>query len=199
MYSKKTGLTLGFHGCDESIGLDIVNHKTKMKLSSNVYDWLGHGYYFWENSLSRAKEYIAYKKKHPVKGKIAIAKPFVFGAVIDLQHCLDLTDYDNLKEVKAAHEFLIEMLTLADFEIPQNRNVGSNKDLWLRDLDCAVINTVHKMRKDAGLEPYDSIKGIFVEGNALYKNAGFKTKNHIQLCIVNPNCIKGYFIPRKKE
>ncbi|HYE54151.1 MAG TPA: hypothetical protein VD996_04880 [Chitinophagaceae bacterium] len=25
---------------------------------------------------------------------------------------------------------------------------------------------------------------------------GFHEKNHIQLCIRNPNCIKGYFLPR---
>lgn len=199
MYSRKTGLTLGFHGCEERIGLEIINHKRKMKFSSNVYDWLGSGYYFWENSLSRAKEYITFKKKNPIPGRIPITTPFVIGAVIDLQHCLDLTDYDNLKEVKETHTFLIQALKDAGFTIPQNRNVGSNRDLWLRDLDCAVINAVHLLRQDAGLLPYDSVRGIFVEGKALYKNAGFKSKNHIQLCILNPNCIKGYFIPRKKE
>jgi len=199
MYSRKTGLVLGFHGCEESLGLDIVSHTIKMKPSSNVYDWLGSGYYFWENSLSRAKEYINYKAKYPIPGKLPIKIPFVFGAVIDLQHCLDLTDYDNLVEVKEAHKFLIEALSSAGYSIPKNKNVGTNKDLWLRDLDCAVINTVHFLRKAAGLEPYDSVRGIFVEGKSLYKNAGFKSKNHIQLCILNPNCIKGYFIPRKKE
>jgi len=37
----------------------------------------------------------------------------------------------------------------------------------------------------------------FWEGNELYPNAGFRKKNHIQICIRNPNCIKGYFLPRK--
>lgn len=199
MYSRKTGLILGFHGCEETVGLEIVSHEKKMKPSSNVYDWLGTGFYFWENSLSRAKEYINFKKRNPIPGRMPITTPFVFGAVIDLQHCLDLTDYDNINEVKEAHKLLIEALTDAGYIIPQNKNVGNNKDLWLRDLDCAVIKTVHHLRSNAGLNPYDSVRGIFVEGKALYKNAGFKSKNHIQLCVLNPNCIKGYFIPRKKE
>ena len=28
-------------------------------------------------------------------------------------------------------------------------------------------------------------------------NAGFAEKNHIQICVCNPNCIKGYFLPRE--
>lgn len=199
MYSRKTGLVLGFHGCDEHIGLDIINHKEKMKPSSNKYDWLGHGLYFWEGSLSRAQEYIDFKKKNPVPGRPKIIKPYVFGAVIDLQYCLDLTDYDNLKEVKIAHDILVKALTTFGLSIPKNKNVGNNRDLWLRELDCSVINMVHLLRKTAGLEPYDSVRGIFVEGNKLYAEAGFQDKNHIQLCIINPNCIKGFFIPRKKE
>ena len=170
-----------------------------MKPSSNRYDWLGRGLYFWENSLSRAVEYVEYKKANPIKGKKQIISPFAFGAVIDLQHCLDLTDYDNLKEVKIAHDMFVKAMTIAGFPIPKNKNVGSNKDLWLRELDCAVINTVHLLRDNAKLEPYDSVRGIFVEGDKLYNEAGFQDKNHIQLCILNPNCIKGYFIPRKKE
>jgi len=41
----------------------------------------------------------------------------------------------------------------------------------------------------------DSVRGMFPEGRELYQNAGFKTHNHIQLCIINPNCIIGYFDP----
>ena len=40
---------------------------------------------------------------------------------------------------------------------------------------------------------FDSARGVFVEGEALYPNAGFNEKNHIQICIRNPNCIKGFF------
>ncbi|MFZ2726272.1 MAG: hypothetical protein WAX77_08490 [Methylococcaceae bacterium] len=43
----------------------------------------------------------------------------------------------------------------------------------------------------------DSVRGMFPEGKELYNGAGFREKNHIQLCVVNPNCIIAYFQPRK--
>lgn len=38
-------------------------------------------------------------------------------------------------------------------------------------------------------------RGVFTEGGPIYPNAGFVEKTHIQICIINPNCIKGYFAP----
>lgn len=34
---------------------------------------------------------------------------------------------------------------------------------------------------------------IFTEGEETYEGVAFQEKTHTQLCIVNPNCIKGYF------
>jgi len=65
----------------------------------------------------------------------------------------------------------------------------------LRNLDCAVIQQIHEYNKQKGFESYDSIRGVFTEGKELYPGAGFVEKTHIQLCVVNPNCIKGYFAP----
>lgn len=70
-------------------------------------------------------------------------------------------------------------------------------DLLLRNLDCAVIELLHSINQDNNLHNFDSVKGMFTEGSELYPNAGFRTKDHIQLCIRNLNCIKGYFHPRK--
>jgi hypothetical protein len=36
---------------------------------------------------------------------------------------------------------------------------------------------------------------IFSEGDEVDPGAFFLSQNHIQLCIVNPNCIIGYFNP----
>ena len=74
-----------------------------------------------------------------------------------------------------------------------------SKDRILRKLDCAVISTLHKLRQNAGLPPYDSVRGVFWEGDELYPGAGFREKNHIQIAIINPNCIKGFFLPRSVD
>lgn len=66
-------------------------------------------------------------------------------------------------------------------------------DLLKRHLDCAVINHLHAIRRNAGLEPFDTIRGAFREGAPIYENAGFYSKTHVQLCVCNPDCIKGVF------
>ena len=45
---------------------------------------------------------------------------------------------------------------------------------------------------------FDSVRAAFWEGEELYPNAGFKTHNPIQLSIINPDCIKGIFLPQQK-
>lgn len=69
MYSTIPGLTLGFHGCDKSIVDQILRNKSELKKSKNLYDWLGHRVYFWENSPSRALEYAKFLKTNPHRSK----------------------------------------------------------------------------------------------------------------------------------
>jgi len=198
MYSSRSGLVLGFHGCDAAIAEDVLSGKKQLKPSDNSYDWLGHGMYFWENGPSRAKEYAKLLSRGERKQGGSIAKPAVIGAVIDLGSCLDLLDYENLSHLKDAYEILVETIKKSGFNLPQNRPAkGSEKDLLLRELDCAVIETLHQVRETQGLPKFDSVRGVFWEGKELYPDAGFREKDHIQICVVNSNCIKGYFVPRK--
>jgi hypothetical protein len=80
--------------------------------------------------------------------------------------------------------------------MPENIRPKGSVDLLLRYLDCAVIETLHLERITANKKPFDSVRSAFIEGEPVYPNAGFYTKNHTQLCIRNPNCIKGYFLPK---
>ena len=73
---------------------------------------------------------------------------------------------------------------------------GITGDLLNRKLDCAVINAIHEFNAGHGIQEYDSVKAAFWEGEELYETAGFREKNHIQICVRNPQCIIGYFLPR---
>jgi hypothetical protein len=86
-----------------------------------------------------------------------------------------------------------------NLNIPQNIPLKQNGDLLKRFLDCAVIETIHQFNTDKGKRQFDSVRGVFFEGKDLYENAGFKEKNHIQIALRNPNCIKGYFVPRELD
>ncbi len=91
---------------------------------------------------------------------------------------------------------MVELYKESELELPQNTPIGKSTDLLIRKLDCAVVQTALTYNKKANAHPYDSVKGVFWEGQELYPNAGFREKNHIQICVCNPNCIKGYFLPR---
>ncbi len=199
MYSTRAGLVLAFHGCDQSVVHDVLNAKSSLKTSNNKYDWLGHGIYFWDNSPSRALEYAKFLSKHPGHAIRPIKKPAVIGAVINLGYCLDLLDYESLEFLKLGYDLLSTANTSAGMDLPINKNTGTNNDLLLRELDCAVIEMLHQFRKDQNMHEFDSIRGVFWEGKPLYPNAGFREKDHIQICIRNPNCIKGYFLPQKED
>lgn len=192
MYASFPNFILGFHGCDQSVADDVISGKTTLVASQNDYDWLGHGMYFWENNPSRALEYAQVLRDNPKRNKGSIVKePAVLGAIIDLGYCLNLFESKSLMLVKGAYELLCSSAE----ELPQNKSIKEDSDLLLRYLDCAVIETLHAYNKTHDYRPYDSVRSGFIEGKELYPNAGFKDKNHIQICVKNPNCIKGYFRP----
>jgi hypothetical protein len=201
MYSKSHNIVIGFHGCDKKIRDAIVNGEP-MKPSNNDYDWLGKGFYFWENNKARAEEFAREKKTRDDKNaKHTIEDPSALGAVIDLGKCLDLTNSEYLSYLKKSYNDLEHIYHAAKIPIPNNKKVadGNTFDLMLRNLDCAVIEILHLLRERAHKDAFDSVRGVFWEGDDLYPNAGFKEKNHIQICVRNVNCIKGFFIPRKAD
>lgn len=193
MYTSRPGLLIGFHGCEESVRNRIVIGGSMLKASKNGYDWLGTGFYFWENNYRRALEFA----QNP-PGKKKYKNPSVLGAIIDLEYCLDLLDTAYLGMVKKSYEIFTSSGGTNNEELPQNKVVKGSTDKLLRELDCSVIENVHAILRRIDMQPFDSVRGVFVEGEELYPDAGFHDKTHIQICIRNPNCIKGFFIPRQE-
>lgn len=188
------GILIGYHGCDASVAQSIISSpKKRLKPSENTYDWLGHGIYFWESSASRALDFAKEKqKRQQAKGQSSIIKPAVIGAVIDPGNCLNLLDQDALDVVKVAYATFAEQEKSAGRELPRNAGVH---DL-IRNLDCAVIQYLHQIQKATEEPPFDTVRSVFIEGDPLYDGAGFRDKNHIQICVRNPKAIVGYFLPR---
>lgn len=193
IYTSDPGLVLGFHGCEESIRDAIVSGNTMLKISKNKYDWLGYGFYFWQNNYERAMDFA----RNP-PGKKKIEKPAVLGAVLDLGNCLDLTDKKNIRSVRVSYENLENYAMLERTQLPKNKKSQDSKDYILRELDCYVIENLHETIKASSYPPFDSTRGVFIEGSPICENAGFHEKTHIQICVRNPNCIKGFFIPREE-
>lgn len=191
MYERLPDLVLGFHGCSKETMETLVCKNGSMKNSRNKYDWLGNGMYFWENSYQRAYDW--------ARNKYDESDASVVGAVICLGRCLNLTDYHSSDILRRGYEMLEARCNAVGKDMPSNGKKNKNGDVLLRDLDCAVIQQIHDYHRQQNLPAYDSVRGIFVEGGVAYPGAEFQEKTHIQLCVVNPNCIKGFFIPRMPD
>lgn len=188
MYRKLPNLVLGFHGCNKTTFDKVMHQGEELKPSTNPYDWLGSGIYFWEHNLQRAKEWA--ENKYGPDGA-------VIGAILDLGNCLNLTDGMSAEALKNGYTILAELSRLAGKPLPQNRSSAKSSDILLRDLDCAVIQQIHDYNLKEGIAPYDSVRGIFTEGAPPYPGSAFFEKTHTQICIRNPNCIMGYFTPKQ--
>ncbi|MDO7874765.1 hypothetical protein Q5H93_08475 [Hymenobacter sp. ASUV-10] len=198
MYATRPGLILGFHGCGAEVADRVIASSENLYASRNIYDWLGEGIYFWEQSPERALQYAHELRDNPHQAQRLITTPAVVGVVLDLGFCLDLVNMDNLGLLQESYLTLKEAAELTGSALPSNkkgRDVAS-EDLLRRELDCLIINGVHIARASEGEQPFDSVRGVFWEGDELYPTVGFKLKNHIQIAIRNPNCVKGYFRPR---
>ncbi len=176
--------------------MKTVSGEGVLRHSAGDFDWLGSGSYFWEGDQQRALEWARAKSVRNDN-----YEPFVVGAVIDLGNCLDLLVRENLKLVRSAYDAMAEDYKATGADLPKNKTApkDSSPDLVLRYLDCAVMNYLHSIIKrgegPVAKEPFDTVRGLFNEGKPLYDGAGFFDKTHSQIAVLNPDCIKGVFLP----
>jgi hypothetical protein len=148
LHQLATSFILGYHGCDRRVGERILKGKL-FKPGKNDYDWLGPGIYFWEANPMRGLDFA-----REAKGRGSIQAPFVVGAVISLGLCLDLTTSAGIEQIRAAHESLAKLAAAGKSGLPRNSTSG-----LLRPLDCAVIQLLHRIRKNRGEQAIDTVKG----------------------------------------
>lgn len=184
MHHLFTSFVLAYHGCDRAFGEQLLAGTKTFRPSDNDYDWLGPGVFFWESNPNRALEFAQEKKK---RGE-AISDPFVVGAVIDLGLCLDLSTKDSIEYLREAHSSLMATIREASRQAPAN-----GPEPWRRRLDCAVIKILHQILEGSGAEPISTVRGIFIEGGPIYSGSAFQEKTHVQIAVVDPECIKAVF------
>ncbi|MCC5851158.1 MAG: hypothetical protein JJU29_23960 [Verrucomicrobia bacterium] len=84
--------------------------------------------------------------------------------------------------------------------IPQNKpSHPQDKDAALRVLDCAMMNwALSEAEKETGT-CFDTVRGVFQEGEPAFPNSYIREKSHIQIAVRNPACILGYFLPNSNK
>lgn len=184
LHRLAASFVLAYHGCDEAVARRLVDGEP-FRPSDNDYDWLGPGIYFWEANPQRGLDFA---RELQGLDRAAIERPAVVGAVIDLGLCLDLTTAIGIAQVHNAYKQASLLAAAADDPLPEN-----SADLRRRNRDCAVLRVLHGIRENAGEPPIDTVRGIFVEGGPIYPTSGIREKTHVQICVCQPDCIKGVF------
>lgn len=192
MGRRSTSFVLAYHGCEERVGRRVISRRNVFKPSERAYDWLGPGVYFWESDPQRALEWAKQRGASNVP-----AKPYVVGAVIDLGNCLDLTLRENVELLRIAYKDLVSDSKASQTPIPKNLDPRSVRkgDKLLRYLDCAVIKRLHTLRSMVNESPFDTVRGLFIEGKPVYPGGRFYDKSHTQIAVLDVSAIKEIFIP----
>ena len=192
MSRLQTSFVLGYHGCDRDIGKKAVSCDVSLIPSKGEFDWIGAGIYFWERDPLRALEWAQQKAKRG-----ACDEPYVIGAVLDLGNCLDLLARENVEVVRSAYNSFKQVQETAGLKMPVNKKAKNDDspDLVLRFLDCAVLNHLHSIIAASGMEPFDTVRAVFTEGKSIYEGGRIFDRNHAQIAVINPKCIKGLFLP----
>jgi hypothetical protein len=192
------GLVLGYHGCDRDVAEAILNGQAEVRSSTNTYDWLGSGAYFWENNPARA---LSWAKLLARSKSQKIRTPAIVGAIIDPGNCLDLAEESSLELVRVAFEGFRRLSEITGEPLPTNEpGHKGDADLVKRHLDCAVVNFLHETREAGGLLAYHTVRAPFFEGGELFEGSKLSEKCHVQWCVRDPKrSIIGYFRPRDSD
>lgn len=108
----------------------------------------------------------------------------VVGAIIQLGRCLDLLDTEHTQRLATF---------AAEYEkntTPMPENRGSR-----RSRDCFLINGFCEHMEARGMG-FDTVRGLFQEGESIMEGSAILTLNHIQIVVRNPRAIIGLFRPR---
>ncbi len=182
----------GYHGCDAALAARVLAGTARLNLSRNAYDWLGEGIYFWEHGPERAREWAI--EQANLSG-VRIKEPSVLGARINLGECLDLLDTANTRILNKWYKEFRQTARQRRAPMPKNRDAADSRrgDKVLRFLDRAVIDfTVNHVAEAEGII-YQTVRGIFLEGQAAFPGSKIALKSHIQIAVRDPACILGFF------
>ena len=193
------GLVLGYHGCSEEAAARLLDGED-FEQSNQAYDRLGPGAYFWEGDWQRARVGDPTDRKPRLQKSRSRGSGHRFGYMPGFDHQEDLDLIAGYYELfKAEQEHI-------GAELPVNENLPSDSggDKLLRFLDRAVISFLHEQIDEEILairargegppiQPFDTVRGLFPEGEPAYPGAGFLRKTHTQIAVRNPACIRGVF------
>lgn len=204
-------IVLAYHGCDITTRDRLVRGEIEPRISSNQYDWLGDGMYFFEGDPSRALKLAQNSHDNPnqLLTRKAIATPAAVGAILEVERWFDLTTQVGIENFTHAAQAVIDGSANGGTPPPVNKPAfEGDEDLLHRAFDKAACDMVHTLRKyvhEQALHnkdtaaiiasaPYQAARGAFEQGGFIADGSSICVDTHIQIAVRDLSCIKGWFL-----
>jgi hypothetical protein len=204
-------IVLAYHGCDVTTRDGLVRGNITARISTNTYDWLGDGMYFFESDPERALKLAETSQKNPEKllTKNPIATAAVVGAVIDADRWFDLTTQVGITNFTTAANNVVAAFKSGSAQMPVNHAAfDGDEELLHRGFDRAACQMVHAglaiAHKEAliagktddivATAPYQASRGAFEQGKQITLASSICTDSHIQIAVHVLSCIRGWFL-----
>ena len=165
---------IGYHGCTRNVAEQILAEQGFLP-STQAYDWLGGGAYFWEYAPYRAMEWAQSRNR---RSSVDFS---VIGATIRLGRCLNLLDTEHIPKLESLYkEFVV---TLGSENLPRNTSQGAHY------LDRSVIEACCLTVEQISDLSFQTVRGSFPEGGAIYEGSRILRRAHTQIAVRDPSCI----------
>ncbi len=162
----------GYHGTSQAAADLII--RGGFLPSSNTYDWLGTGIYFWQDAPRRAREWA--EARHP-------ASPAVLEATIDLTDCLDLLDIGWHDSVRRAYEEFVAALRRNRDPVPRQTGGAHRLDQVVVDFVVGVAESERGTIR--------SVRAPFAEGPPLFPGSALTLRGDVQIAVRDQSVLSG--------
>lgn len=158
----------GYHGTSKRSAQKIIERG--FDFSTNNYDWLGTGVYFFQDAPMRAAAWA--KERYP-------DSPAVIRSELVLENCIDLLDIAWNPIIQETYGMFVREYQKANIPLPRQNPQRSKA----HRLDCAFFNYIVEKVLASQNIAIDSIRAVFNEGDRIYPNSALSDRSHIQIVI----------------
>jgi hypothetical protein len=167
----------GYHGTSRSRAERILVEG--FRPSTNGYDWLGTGVYFWQDAPNHALLWA--RQNYQEEAIVIKSRLRLDSTCIDL---LDMPQVDNPNFWTDSYNEFTEMCRRAGRSLPeQNPDIPGK-----RYLDCSFFDYLRS--SIFGSDPRGAIRSAFPEGKRIFPNSAIFDKTHVQIAIIDLGLIE---------
>ena len=185
-----------YHGTTYTAALAVLSGQSPFHPSTKPDDWLGHGIYFFEESLALAVDWAFGRVARNARQGL-FDSPVVIAADIDLSHCLDLCSADHVanlrhiyqalpRPVRAQHAPILH--TAAGHPVTVGDLPMSAAAWTFNSTDTTAIDALVRDLKQNGT-PITSKRAAFVDGTQLYTNSYLFDRSQVQIAVLDQTVI----------